>query len=103
LPATFARSEQPFAEFETARGVGRPEVDGTITVTIQVRNVTNRKAQKTVVTDTLNEGLEYEWNSAVTNNHDARVVGTNPYRFEIGDMNSGEERILTYRVLRRKQ
>jgi uncharacterized repeat protein (TIGR01451 family) len=102
--STFARSEAPFIDLEIARGVSRPEDDGTITVTIKIRNIDpkNRRGKKVVVADTLSDGLEYEWNSALVNNQGAHVVGTNPYHFKIGDMDSGAEMVLTYHAIQRK-
>ena len=105
ISPTFARSEQPFVDLEVARGVGRPGTDGAFTVTIMVKNadVKSRKARKVVVTDTLADGLDYEWNSAVVNNQPAQVVGANPYRFIIGDVDAGVEVVLTYSVIQRKK
>lgn len=102
---TFARSEPPFVNFEIARGVSRPETDGTTTVTISVKNndAKNRKVKKVIVVDTLPEGLDYEWNSAKVNNQAVHVVGTNPYHFKIGDMDSGAEMVLAYRAVSRKK
>jgi uncharacterized repeat protein (TIGR01451 family) len=105
LLSTFARSRQPYVELETARGITVPEADGTIQVTVQVTNVdrAKRKGQEIIVTDTLPDGFEFEWNSPLVNSQRAPVTGANPYRFEIGDLAWSEKRILTYRAIQRKK
>jgi uncharacterized repeat protein (TIGR01451 family) len=105
LLSTFARSRQPYVELETARGIAGPEADGTIQVTVQVTNVdrAKRKGQEIIVTDTLPDGFEFEWNSPLVNSQRAPVTGANPYRFEIGDLAWSEQRILTYRAIQRKK
>jgi len=103
--STFVRSEPPFVDLEITRGLSRLETDGTITVMIKVKNIDikNRKANGVVVIDTLPDGIDYKWNSALVNNQTAQAVGVNPYRFTIGDMNSGDEAILIYRAIQRKK
>jgi uncharacterized repeat protein (TIGR01451 family) len=101
----YARSESPFVDLEIARGVGRLQTDGTITITIKIKNndARNRKGRNVVVVDTLPDGLEYEWDSATVNSQAVPVVGTNPYYFDIVEIDAGAETILSYRAVQWKK
>lgn len=96
LNQTFAQSDPPFVPLEVARGVQR-EVDGALTISIHVRNRdTKRKAKRVQIVDTLPADFNYAWGSARNGTTTPTIRGTNPYRFEIGDMNAAEEITLTY-------
>jgi hypothetical protein len=81
-PSTFARSEDSQdISLEITRGIRPPNV---------------------VVTDTLPDDFDYEWDSARINGECVQVTGLNPYQFLVGDMESGAEVILAYRAVPRQ-
>jgi uncharacterized repeat protein (TIGR01451 family) len=98
---TLARGEPYVVDLKIARGVSLPGADGTVTVTLCVKNVDaqERTAKNVLVTDTLPDGFDYEWDSASADSHSVPVVGTNPYHFNVGHLEPGKEVILTYRMI----
>jgi hypothetical protein len=97
IDKTLVYCDAPFVDLDIARGVQR-NADGTLTITIRVKNIDfqKRRAKRVRLVDELPVDLSYVWGSASNGNHTPRVVGTNPYRFEIGDLESADEIILTY-------
>lgn len=97
LDKTLVYCDAPFVDLDIARGVQR-NADGTLTITIRIRNIDSqkRRAKRVRLVDSLPVDFSYVWGSASNGNHTPRVVGANPYRFEIGDMESADETILTY-------
>jgi uncharacterized repeat protein (TIGR01451 family) len=102
---TLARGEPYVVDLEIGRGISVPAGDRVVTVTLCVKNVDaqGRTAMNVVVTDTLPDGFDYEWNSACVDNSNVPVVGVNPYQFNIGNLNPGKEVTLTYRMIFRKK
>jgi hypothetical protein len=94
---TVVYSDAPFVDLTIARGVERL-ADGGLTITIRIKNIDwqRRTAGRVRVIDTLPANFDYVWGSASNGDSKPKVVGTNPYRFEIGDMESLEEATLTY-------
>lgn len=93
---------------QVVRDTSAPATDGAVTITLSVLYVEyagaeERYARDVVVTDTVPDGFDYEWNSAHIDNRAVRVVGANPYQFYIGDLCLGSSVILTYRVLPREK
>jgi hypothetical protein len=97
IDRTFVYCDAPFVDLDITRGVQR-NADGTLTISIRIKNIDSqkRRAKRVRLVDTLPIDLSYVWGSASGESHTPRVVGTNPYRFEIGDMESADETILTY-------
>jgi hypothetical protein len=109
---------QPYEEdVVITRGASAPSTqhgtsaDGRVAITLRIKNESSLKRAITdvVVTDTLPEGFTYEWgsekcfnNNEVDDNDivDIVVVGSNPYRFHIGNLEYGATKILTYRAIR---
>lgn len=81
-----AKCEPPYVRLQLGRGVARTANAGEITITLRVANAdpAGRPAKDVLVTDTLPEGFDYAWNSAVIGGHRVTVSGTNPYAFEVG-------------------
>ncbi|HEV8430739.1 MAG TPA: hypothetical protein VGQ41_22750 [Pyrinomonadaceae bacterium] len=94
---TVVYSDAPFVDLTIARGVER-QADGAQTITIRIKNIDwqRRTARRVRLIDTLPANFDYVWGSASNGDGKPKVVGTNPYRFEIGDMKSLEEATLTY-------
>lgn len=105
-PAVYEPSKQASrpAEVRSARGVGRPQADGSVEVTLRVTNVDaeRREATNVVVTDSAPAGFDYEWNSAgvVGGSRPLEVSGLNPYHFHVGTLTCGETVTITYRAVR---
>lgn len=99
--STFAHGEPLNSDLEVGRGVGKPDADGTIAVTISVRNAGVRPADSLVITDALPEDYYYVWGSASVERHDVRFSGTNPYHFYLEDctLSPGDVLLLTYLVV----
>jgi hypothetical protein len=94
---TVVYSDAPFIDLTIARGVER-QADGALMITIHIKNIDwqRRTARRVRVIDTLPADFDYVWGSACNGGGKPKVLGTNPYRFEIGDMKSLEETTLTY-------
>lgn len=104
-PPSPARTTPDGIKLELARGVQRKDADGTMTVVWGIRNVDTdgREAEKIVLTDTLPDGFDYEWESASADGRPVRTVGMNPYDFHIdGALPSQIELVLAYRAIPRK-
>jgi hypothetical protein len=73
-------------------------------VFVRVRNVDShgRLAAQVVLTEVLPPGHSFNWGSALVENREIPVTGTNPYCFSLGDIKAGESKELTYRVILRK-
>jgi hypothetical protein len=73
-------------------------------VFVRVRNVDphGRLATQVVLTEALPPGHSFNWGSALVENQEIPVTGTNPYCFSLGDIKAGESKELTYRVILRK-
>lgn len=96
--ATGVAGKQKEAEIDLLRGVRRLAADS-LEVTIRVRNsASSPKATDVTVTDTIPEGWSYEWGSAGSAGGAVEISGSNPYRFQVGDLDSGAARELTYRM-----
>ncbi|MBV9957628.1 MAG: hypothetical protein JO360_04370 [Acidobacteria bacterium] len=87
---------------ETARGISVASNNGSVVVTLKIKNVDTRgrKAQAVVVMDTIPEGFAYQWNSAWRFNSadQIEVLGTNPMQFQIGDVLHGQTALVHYRI-----
>ena len=59
-----------------------------------------RTAEELRITDTLDQNLHYEWNSASINGERIVVEGSNPYVFKIGSLAAEKEVELRYNVIR---
>jgi hypothetical protein len=110
---TFVQGVPPGIGLDLWRGVDPETIEnGTPLgrrVVVSVRNADKRKASKVVVTDTLPEGFDLRANSAkvevMAGSADAQsgqvtVLGTNPYQFEIGDFDPGQQKCLSYEIVK---
>lgn len=112
---TFVRGNPSDIVFEITRGIDTmqsPPVGADFTIKLGVRNIDGRKrrADKVIVTDTLPDGYQYEFDSAgaqARNLHslllcdrNVQVQGANPYQFTVTDLGPDELLIVTYRVVR---
>lgn len=100
-PRTAVRAEPDGLGLELSRGVTGQRRNGEVRVVVTVENLdqAQRAAGAVVVTDTLPDGMEYVWGSARANGRAARVVGTNPYHFHLGDVAHAAQVVLSYSVL----
>lgn len=101
----YLNNEPYMMGLQTGRGVSRADTDGASTVTLRVKNEEGQKRQikNVVVRDTLPEGFDYIWDTAEISGEKATVSGSNPYYFEIKDLNYNEEKILKYSMVVRKK
>jgi uncharacterized repeat protein (TIGR01451 family) len=99
-PGLMWSAEPADAGLELARGV-QVAGPGLLQVTVRVSNQDGgrRDAAGVVVTDVLAPGVEYVWDSATLNGQGVEVSGTNPHRFTLGDLRSGDSAELRYQVL----
>jgi hypothetical protein len=95
--------EPYMVDLQVTRGVGPPEADESVRISLHVRNTDaqNRRIENVVVSDLLQDGFEYIWQSAEVPERNVDVLGANPYYFNVGTLNSGTGVILTYRAIRR--
>lgn len=111
-----AREDIPgWIHVETSRSVTEVTADGSMTVSLSVRNVDplHRVAPDVNVRDTLPEGFELEKDSATLSRSGRRgctrypastrlePIGENPHTFRIGDIADDELIVVTYRAKRR--
>jgi hypothetical protein len=117
--STAARGEPAPVKLETARGLDLGAHENMLTVTLRVKNIDplERTARSVILTDTLPPGWEYVWDSAAFFTSDraqlssaqgvevrpAPVTGTNPYRFEVGNLIYEQQALLVYQALLPKQ
>jgi hypothetical protein len=104
LPDTYARSDPPFVELETVRGISLPDLAGRATTVIRIRNndSNKREAKSVVVFEKVIDGFDFERDSEeVTDDRPVKVSGTNPYRFEIGTIGFRQEVTLKYRIIKK--
>jgi hypothetical protein len=101
LQSTSTRSEPVYVQVETTRGVSLPDASGAIAVTISITNIdVAHAATALTVTDKLPDGFEYEWDSArLLGGMRVTVVGANPYKFHLGQLERGASTLLTYRAV----
>jgi hypothetical protein len=101
----FVRGDPHTVMLDLIRGVSSPESDGRVKITLRISNVDamKRVAKNVAVTDTLPEGFDYLWGSAIVDTGTLYLVGANPYRFEIGEIQPETEKTLTYLALPRKK
>jgi hypothetical protein len=91
-------------KLDLARGVASLPQGGGLEVVIEVRHSDPRGAACTelVIEDTVPDGFDYQWNSVTASEGEARVEGTNPYRFRLSlPLAPGTSRELAYRILPR--
>ncbi|MGH8068980.1 MAG: hypothetical protein ACRERE_27845 [Candidatus Entotheonellia bacterium] len=109
-PATSAFARPEGVALEIARGLKARNAGEPITVVLHLRNGDiAREAQEVVVTDTLPEDFDYEWDSASVHRDSAsvqsgsvQVTGVNPYRFTVYNVPPHGEVLLQYRAIPRK-
>jgi hypothetical protein len=101
----FLNGEPFMVGLQTARGVSLPNANGVTSVTLHVKNEEGQKRmiKRVVVRDILPDGFNYVWNSARIAGKRATVSGSNPYYFEIEDLDYNEEKTLMYRMLQQKK
>lgn len=98
-PPTFATAEPPLEPaLEVTRGAIR--TSDRLTIHLRVRNPAAQQATSVSVQDRLTDGWLLEWGSARTSDGPVEVRGTNPYRFSLGDLGTGQSVHLTYRAVR---
>lgn len=112
---TFARSETADLPLKVARGLmgTLSPPGGTTTVVISARNEGAVAAKNLIITDAPPDGFDLQWltgtvranvfgpQSAPAGTREVRVVGANPYHFEVGELGPGHEVVLTYHALKR--
>ena len=98
-----AWSASATAALEITRGIKPGSASDVITVYLRVRNKdADVAAAGVVVSDKLSDDLDFEWDSAKVGTEEITMSGTNPYQFEIGDLQKDSEKILTYNAIVRK-
>lgn len=55
--------------------------------------------RQVVISEAFPDGFDYLWDSARMGEHTVPVIGTNPYRFEVGDLEGNGYKSLTYRIV----
>jgi hypothetical protein len=131
-PTTNASGTPATVGLEIGRGVTTNGTDSSFRVHVRVKNVDGQKrtAQNVVVTDTLPDGFYLVWGSAFVSHEDAvaaheqglasgacrpqgnvlndpeervEVLGVNPYKFVIGQIDYGKSVLLGYDAVVRKE
>jgi uncharacterized repeat protein (TIGR01451 family) len=97
--STIAKGTPANVPLELERGVLLPLQDDVMTVEVTVRNrEPNVVVTEITLTDELPAGFSYVTDSAQTPSGPVMVAGTNPYRFQIGDLGPGDEVQLSYKI-----
>ena len=100
-PSTRAVARPGDARLEITRGVRRARKKYRLVVHLGIRNSSDKQVTGLIVTDTLPDGLDYEWDSASVAGRDVRVEGTNPYTFySDGPLECQSQIVLTYQAVR---
>ncbi|MEO6195137.1 MAG: hypothetical protein ABIS20_19135 [Thermoanaerobaculia bacterium] len=100
-PATVVTAEPAGIPLEISRGGRRAFLGGTVTIQIVVRNLDGtRRATGVSVRDRLPAGWLCEWDSAKVADQPVEILGTNPYRFALGDLAPGQGVVLAYHAVR---
>lgn len=100
--STAAVAAQPAGvALEVTRAGRLPWLGRRVTIEIVVRNPdATTPAVDVSVHDRLPEGWLCVWDSAGTDRGPVEILGTNPYRFRLGDVGPGQRVILRYRAVR---
>lgn len=101
---TVARSYPPVEKLIVNRSVTSMS-DAEVQVILQVFNQEDQyDAPLVILTEKLPEDFEYKWNSATNKKTGGLIAvsGSNPYTFEIGDIEPGKNVVVTYTMLKRK-
>lgn len=99
-PPTSVTAAQAASPLEVTRGARRGLMGYALTIHLQIRNPDPAQvATKVSVQDRLPDGWLVEWGSAHTAAGPVEVLGTNPYRFPLGDLGAGQSVHLTYRAV----
>jgi hypothetical protein len=113
-PTPFARGAPRSAKLEITRGLSKTETKDILDVTVQIKNTDSheRIVKNVRLTDTIPEGASYVWTSGkiahkpFSNDGDqvspwrsAVVTGANPYQFSIGNLDYGDEVLVSYQIL----
>lgn len=108
---SYAWGQPASLKLTISRGVAPTDNKGVVKVTLRVKNEDKKEQDATAVflMDTLPDGFHRVWNSArlfrerkpceVENSDNGEppvITGTNPYRFEIGDLPHNKQVVLTY-------
>jgi hypothetical protein len=101
VPLTAATVTRPETlALEVTRGARAPLLGQALMINIQVRNPNpTQQATGVSVQDRLPEGWLLEWGSAQTVNGPVEVLGTNPYRFHLGNLEPEQSVLLIYRAI----
>ncbi|HWM94166.1 MAG TPA: hypothetical protein VN493_25640 [Thermoanaerobaculia bacterium] len=101
-PATYYRQKGE-AVLALTRGASPILNSSAISVSLGLRNADPQKlASDLVLVDTLPEGFEYEWDSAVVNSGRVTVEGTNLYYFNLTtSLQPGDSVLLSYKIFPR--
>jgi uncharacterized repeat protein (TIGR01451 family) len=103
------RGNAPQLGLEIGRGVRRTADPRELLVTLRITNADpgQRTAKNVVVTDTLPELYDYEWDSATLAGNPVPVpvpvTGSNPIELAVGDLPHGQSVDLTYRLIGRPE
>jgi hypothetical protein len=97
------RTQSAKVTLEITKGVKTRSWTDIITVYLRVKNVDTNLAEKVIATDKLFDDFDYEWESAQVAGASVPVSGTNPYRFELGDLSATGEVVLKYNAIPRKK
>ena len=98
--APFASHTGAAGSLEIARGITLLPETNRVTIVLRVRNTDAKElADNVVITDKLPEGLHYEWGSAESSEGAVGVSGSNPYRFEVGQLAANGSMMLTYNAI----
>ncbi|MDX6403216.1 MAG: hypothetical protein QOH70_671 [Blastocatellia bacterium] len=109
-PDTYVISNPLGVRVEITRGIRQSSPDNMFQVFLSVRNIDPAQAAalQVVVTDTLPSDWAYQWGSAelyeeISSDFTGFVVtGSNPYLFQVGDLQFNEEKLVSYRAYWRR-
>ena len=113
-PTPFARGVPRSAKLEITRGVSKTETEDILDVTVQIKNTDSqeRTVKNIRLTEAVPDKASYVWTSGKLAHKPfstegsqfspwrlAAVTGANPYQFSIGNLDYGDEVLVSYQIL----
>jgi hypothetical protein len=90
---------------QITRGVSPPDEKDVSVITLYVKNEDGQKRlmKNVVIRDILPDGFDYLWDSALMDGQKVTVSGSNPYYFDVNDLNHNDMKTITYSILKQKK
>ena len=95
-------SNSKTSKLEITRGIKPDAPNDALIVYLRIKNKDKTVVKEVTVKDCLSQELEFQWDSARVGSERVLMSGTNPYAFEIGDLQPDAEAVLTYKAISKR-